>query len=561
MPEVGPVRRARVRQAGDAALLIELEPIIDIQVNARAVAIAGALRRRALNGVRDIVPAYRSVAVHVDPMAADMVALWSACESVVDEPSSAVAGRLVELPVRYGGSDGPDLPEIAAATGLSEEEIVRRHSAVDYRVFMLGFQPGFAYLGIVDKRIAATRRATPRVGVPKGSVGIAGRQTGVYPRESPGGWQIIGHTDADLFDVSRSAPSLLEPGDIVRFVPTATTRVDAGVTPSAPPNPMSFSAPVAGKGIAVIAPGLFTTVQDLGRWGHQHIGIAVAGAMDHRAHIAANRVLGNDDDAATLEVTLSGPELRFEEPTRIAIAGAALSPDLDGQPVPSETAVVCRAGSVLRFGQRVAGARAYIAFDGGVDVPLVLGSRSTHTGSGIGGFAGRALRAGDRLALCTPAPRDAASAPPRTAARRSRPTGSPIGAPAAGPVRLRVLPGPQRDHFGADALDTLGRTRFRVSSQSNRMGYRLSGATLPASGQGEMISDATFAGGIQVPPSGEPILLMADRQTTGGYPQLAIVISADLPAAGQLAPDDWVVFAPCDLDTARAALEAEHPSG
>jgi antagonist of KipI len=552
------VSGASVRHAGDAALLIELEPIIDIQINARAVAIAGALRSRGLKGVRDIVPTYRSVAVHFDPIDTSVSDLWTACEWALAAPSHTAPGRVVHLRVHYGGADGPDLAELARTAHLSEEEVVRRHAAVDYRVFMLGFQPGFAYLGVVDERIAAARKATPRVRVPKGSVGIAGRQTGVYPRESPGGWQIIGRAESELFNVSRAGASLLEPGDTVRFVPVTATHNGSGDAPSGAASTMSVAAaPPERAQVAVLVPGLFTTVQDLGRWGHQHIGVAVAGAMDRRAHIAANRALGNDDNAATLEVTLSGPELRFDQPTRIAIAGAALSPSLDGQPVPSETAVACRTGSVLRFGQRLAGARAYIAFDGGVDVPTVMGSRSTHTGSGLGGFEGRALRAGDRVALRPPVRRGAPAAMRAggpAAIRGGGPSSSPL---SATPARLRVLPGPQLEHFGADALDTLRRTRFRVSPQSNRMGYRLSGGTLPASNHGEMISDATFAGSIQVPPSGEPILLMVDRQTTGGYPQLAVVIAADLPAAAQLAPDDWVAFEPCDLGIARAALEQE----
>jgi KipI family sensor histidine kinase inhibitor len=545
------VSAPRVRYAGDAALLIELEPTVDPHVNARAQSIAETLLERALKGVRDVVPAYRSVAVHFDPLSGDVASIWAACEAALAAPARNVPGRLVELPVRYGGPDGPDLAELAQTTGLSEEEIVRRHAAVDYRVFMLGFQPGFPYLGIADERIAAPRKVNPRLRVAKGSVGIAGRQTGVYPRESPGGWQIVGRTDVELFDATRAVPSLLAPGDTVRFVPDSSN-ADTSIDRRSPASDSASPAPEpnTAKGVTVVAPGLFTTVQDLGRWGHQRFGVTVSGAMDRHAHIAANRALGNDDNAATLEVTLTGPELRFEQAARIAVAGADLSPLLNGHPLRAGMAVACDAGAVLRFAQRLAGARAYIAFDGGIDVPIVLGSRSTHTASSLGGYQGRALRAGDRLLLGPPAARAAEPVSTDGATRSSVQK-------ARSDVRLRVLPGPQRERFGVGALDLLRTRRFRVSPQSNRMGYRLSGANLPAPEGGEMISDATFPGSIQVPPSGEPILLMADRQTTGGYPQLAVVITADLPAAGQLAPDDWVAFEPCDIDAARVALKQQ----
>jgi urea carboxylase len=262
--------------------------------------------------------------------------------------------------------------------------------------------------------------------------------------------------------------------------------------------------------------------------------------MDPFAHRLANALVGNERTAATLEVTLAGPALRTEGPARIAVAGAELEATLDGVAVPSGTAVTCAAGSVLRFGERRSGARAYVAFDGGIAVPPVLGSRATHTRSQLGGLDGRALRAGDRLPL------GVASA---AALRQHVPEREPDRA-----VRLRVLRGPQDDFFPAAAFDTLTRRRFRVGAQSDRMGYRLEGDSIPRLTGREMISDATFTGAIQVPPSGQPILLMADRQTTGGYPQIAIVITGDLSRAAQLMPGDWVEFALCSRADALQVL-------
>jgi antagonist of KipI len=231
----------------------------------------------------------------------------------------------------------------------------------------------------------------------------------------------------------------------------------------------------------------------------------------------------------------------MEQETRVAITGADLTASVDGAALRLGVATRCRPGSVLRFGDRRSGARAYVAFDGGVDVPPTFGSRATHVGAALGGIDGRALVGGDRL--------------PLGPAGKGEPVTS-IALPRAGRdgARLRILPGPQEEFFSEPAFTLLERTRFVVTPQSNRMGYRLSGAHVPRATDREMISDATFVGALQVPPSGEPILLMSDRQTTGGYPQMATVITADLPLAGQLAPGDWVEFARCTRAEAIAAL-------
>jgi antagonist of KipI len=277
--------------------------------------------------------------------------------------------------------------------------------------------------------------------------------------------------------------------------------------------------------------------------------------MDWRACRLANALVGNAVDAAALEVTLVGPELRFEKPSVIAVTGADLSASLDGAPLALESPQACAGGSVLRFGERRSGTRAYIAVDGGIDVPRVLGSRATHVVSGLGGIDGRALVAGDRLPL----------GETRGTVIRGPKGSAPASRSAAGGARLRVMRGPQDDYFDESAFEMLQRTRFTISPQSDRMGYRLiAGSERKAAmcrpgpfGPGEMISDATFIGGLQIPPSGDPILLMADRQTTGGYPQIATVITADLPLAGQLAPGDWLEFTFCTRVEAITALVEE----
>jgi KipI family sensor histidine kinase inhibitor len=529
-----------IRDAGDAAMLLELEPTVDPVVNARALSIAAAVRGRGLAGVRAVVTTYRSVAVYFDPLVADVEMVRATLGDASDATAPVVQGRTCEIPVAYGGEYGPDLGTVAAINGLSEAEVIARHVARPYRVFMLGFQPGFPYLGQVDERIAAPRLPRPRLRVPPGSVGIGGTLTGIYPGESPGGWQIIGRTPATLFDPDRDPSALLAPGDTVRFVPGDAGGL-FGAPRSASPS-VRVITPHGGRLATVVKPGLFTTVQDEGRWGHLGEGVPVSGALDVASHRIANGLAGNHRTAATLEVTIAGLELRFEQPTRLGLAGADLSARIDGVDVRPPHAIEAPAGSVLHFGARRLGARAYVACDGGIDVPPVMGSRATSVGCAIGGVAGRALKAGDRLPL---------GAPAHPRARRSDAV---VPLPASG-ARLRVLPGPQSECFTDDALDVLQRSRYRIAPESNRMGYRLSdGPRVPCRLVHPMISDATFAGALQVPESGEPILLLTDRQTTGGYPQIATVISADLPLAGQLAPGDWVEFRVCTRAEAIAAL-------
>jgi antagonist of KipI len=300
---------------------------------------------------------------------------------------------------------------------------------------------------------------------------------------------------------------------------------------------------MTGAAMHVRRGGLLTSVQDLGRWGHQATGVSVAGPMDHVSHRLANLLVDNAPGAATLEITLIGPELEFEAPAVVAICGAEFEVTANGQPVALGASVALPAATRLQFGRRLAGARAYLAVGGGIQTPLLLGSRATHLVTGMGGFSGRALVAGDRIPIAATWPHSASKKAPALTLPSGR-------------ARLRVLPGPQLEWFVADALHTLTSVSFRVSPRSNRMGYRLEGPPLLRQRAGEPISEPLAFGAIQVPAAGEPILLMADRQTAGGYPKIACVISADLPIAGQLAPGDFIEFAVCSRREAATALIA-----
>jgi antagonist of KipI len=299
--------------------------------------------------------------------------------------------------------------------------------------------------------------------------------------------------------------------------------------------------------LVVLKPGMLTTIQDRGRWGLQSRGVPVAGPMDPCAHRVANALVGNDPDAATLEITLLGPDLVFEDERLAAIAGAEFDVTVDDRSAPWNGAFVVAAGARLQFHARRQGVRAYLAVAGGMAVRPTLGSRATHVVSAMGGLDGRALKAGDRLPLGD-----------RSTARGAAPAlEAPLIALPRGEARIRVLPGPQLDYFSGDALETLQSAPYVIAPNSDRMGFRLTGPRLAHSRGADIISDATPLGVLQVPASGQPILLMADRQTAGGYPKLATVITADMSVAGQLGPGDALTFTVCTPREAMAALIAQ----
>jgi len=300
--------------------------------------------------------------------------------------------------------------------------------------------------------------------------------------------------------------------------------------------------------IDILDGGMFTTVQDLGRVGYQRYGVAVSGAMDGFALRAANRLVGNADTAAGLEVTFVGPELRFVQPGLVAVTGANLGPQVDGRPIQMWRTVAIRAGSVLSFSGQRDGMRAYLAMDGGIDVPVVLGSRSTSTRTGHGGYEGRALRAGDTLPLGEQA---LAGAAMRRALRTS-------DIPSYGHDQsVRVVFGPQDGAFADAGRSTFLGSPYTMTPQSDRIGCRFDGPRIAHMTSADIVSDGTTLGAVQVSGDGCPIVLMADRGTTGGYTKIATVISVDIWRLAQAAPGDRVRFERVDLEEACRLLRAE----
>jgi antagonist of KipI len=304
--------------------------------------------------------------------------------------------------------------------------------------------------------------------------------------------------------------------------------------------------------LRVKKPGLLTTVQDLGRPHAINAGVPPGGAMDRFAHRAANLLVGNDESAATLECTLSGPELVALEPCLVAVTGADFDPRVNGEPEITWTGIFLSKGDELSFAGRRTGGRAYIAVAGGIAADKWLGSMSTNLMTKRGGMHGRQLLAGDVISAAAEAHAPAISG--RHLAQNLRPDYA--------HHTLQVIAGPHIRRLGADGRKTLFSSEFKVSRDADRMGYRLEGPTLDASGD-ELLSFGLAAGALQVPRSGQPILLMADHQTAGGYPVVATVASASQPVAAQLLPGDTLTFAEVSVEAAlklraaqRAALDS-----
>ncbi|MDM0039947.1 biotin-dependent carboxyltransferase family protein [Variovorax sp. J22G21] len=311
--------------------------------------------------------------------------------------------------------------------------------------------------------------------------------------------------------------------------------------------------------ITVIRPGMLASVQDLGRHGHRHLGICPGGALDPLALTLANRLVGNPDGAAGLELTMGGCELRFGSATRIALAGDDFGARLDGQPVWPCWSMPVAAGQTLRLADANVsggkpGLRSWLAVAGGIDVALVLGSRSTDLKAGFGGHGGRALRKNDKLPL------GASSLSAAQRERRAFGLRSPAwdqGEGTTGAISLRVMPGPEYEQFTVAARAGLWSDGWRITPQSNRMGSRLAGPELKRRRSVDILSSGVIPGTIQVPPSGQPIILMGDAQTTGGYPRIGVVIRADLWKLAQAPLNGRLRLVEVDAAAAGAAWDAQ----
>ncbi|MFM9135373.1 MAG: 5-oxoprolinase/urea amidolyase family protein, partial [bacterium] len=508
-----------VHRLGDRALLLECAPDL---VAGYLAAARDAAESGEWEDVVDIVAAARTLLVRFASDAERRVAALSALvpgdattqpdtgRSETSGSAAPLAARHVDIDVVY---DGADLDAVAAETGLSPARIVALHSGVTYRASFCGFAPGFAYLTGLDPRLSVARRASPRPRVPSGSVALAADYTAVYPRASPGGWRLIGRTDADLFDPWRSPPALITPGSTVRFHP-----VDALAGAPEPRPPAEYAAAGDAGAEVVRAQGL-ALLQDSGRPGLGLIAVGASGAFDRASHRLANRLLGNDESAAVIELVGGGLSLRALRACAVVVTGAEGPVSVNGAAAARHAPIHLRTGDLIDVGMPASGLRSYIGLRGGIAVRPLLGSASTDTLAGLGPAR---LVTGDVVFAGTPGAVPGVDLAPRGTH------------PAE--LLLRVIAGPRWDWFAPQAHRTLTEASYAVSQHSDRIGVRLDGPPLPRETRresAELPPEGMVRGALQVPPDGRPVLLGPDHPVTGGYPVIAAVIDADLDAVAQ----------------------------
>jgi KipI family sensor histidine kinase inhibitor len=555
--------KALFLSAGDRGLVVEFGSEVSVSVNNQVRALALTLEAAQIPGLLEVVPTYRSLGVQYDPARLDAEDLRVRVETTLAtlDLSRLPSPKIVNLPTCYGGEFGPDLPFVAEHAKLSEAEVIRLHTETPYHVHMIGFTAGFAYLGGLPEKLHTPRLPSPRTKTPRGAVGIGGSQTGAYSAETPGGWRLIGRTPVPLFDPTQDPPTPMLPGDTVRFVPTSREEYDrlereyrtaAGSgqraaergeqTPSSEPRvPSSLGSRPA---LDILRAGPLTTVQDRGRVGCQKFGVTVSGAMDEVALRVGNILVGNAQNAAALEISFLGPQIRIRADVVLALTGAEMEVDLDGRPAPWYQAFLARAGQVLDVRHCTRGLRGYLTVGGGIDVPVRLGSRSTSLAAGFGGVEGRPLREGDLLSVGP-----VVGSPSRWVGRSVPAAWRPMFASSQA---IRVVWGPQEDAFTETGRRTFLEATYEVTPSSDRMGCRLEGPVIEHAGAADIISDWIPLGGIQVPGNGKPIVLLTDRQTTGGYTKIATVIGPDIPKLAQMRPGDQVRFQAVSVREAQA---------
>lgn len=563
-----------------------LAVMVDCRTLENALHLHGHLQQHPAQGQVELIPAAQTVLVRFGTarQAADFLAAPHLPQASGDVRTH---GRTVAIPVVY---DGQDLVDVANHLGISEQAVIYAHTTGHWSVAFAGFAPGFFYLHRHDNVLDVPRRPTPRTSVPAGAVGLAGDFSGIYPRTSPGGWQLIGHTNAPLWDLAQNPPALLEPGIQVQFeavreiITAGQARVQDAPTPAS--QPRAGSHPVSSgqtdaptttprEVLEVKSPGLQTLFQDSGRAGLTHWGVSPSGPADRVAAAEANRLVGNSAGATVLENLAGGLKLTALADVELALTGAdtpaQITEDAPGQvtepaegstpaaetplTVPSYAPFALKPGQTLTLGAPARGLRTYIAVRGGFAARTEAASASRDTLASLGP---EPLTAGEHLSLASPPVAVVADPAPA------------LPLPEPGIVlTARALPGPREDWFTPESLDRFTEVTWEVSQSSDRIGVRLILAdaaqeaplgqdvpSTPTDGSvapqptdvltraitRELPSEGMVAGAIQVPPSGEPVVFLADHPVTGGYPVIATVHPADLRLLAQAPPGTRLRF-------------------
>lgn len=503
--------------------------LVELSSLEETLALFDSLTDTPLAGIDEIVPAARTLLIRFQPLQASMRQLSMA---ITQRPLIAFSQRqsqTIIIPVHY---QGEDLDSLADLLGLSVPQVIQCHQESVWKVAFTGFAPGFAYLTSADWKWQIPRRRTPRTRIPAGAVAVAGIFSGIYPQASPGGWQLLGHTEQAMWDLNRTPPALLTPGAQVQFVASHSHK-----TISLPSQGKSApQVPDRDVSLTILATGLQTLWQDEGRAGKAAMGLSASGAMDKQALYSANRIVGNPREACCLEVTQGGLRIRANKDIVVAVTGAPCvltMTTLDGENflLADYRPLNLAAGDELALSTPSRGVRSYLAVRDGFVVSPVLDSCSWDSLAQVGPkplLAGEGLETGShpgyRAVLLDEQPADIL--------------------PAAGEtVTLDIMLGPRTDWFTPESVALLTTHCWQVTPQSNRIGLRLTGAEpLTRSLTNELPSEGTCSGAIQVPANGQPVLFLRDNPVTGGYPVIAVVADYHLDLAGQITSGVFIRF-------------------
>lgn len=466
-----------------------------------------------------------------------------------DKEFIAAKDSVHRIRVCYDPALAPDLLASAEKCKLTVREFINRHKNSEITVDILGFMPGFAYCSGLDPSLKLPRLEKPRTAVPPGSVAIAELQTAIYPKTTPGGWNIIGRSPDLLFDPLKERPSLLHAGDRVQFIEIDIDQFEKIQADEILSKSQQIKKHGLQKGaVEVISSGLLTTIQGSPRYGLAHLALSAGGPMDKESARLANTLVGNSEDAAGLEITGTGPKLLFREDTWVAWVGPSCIAQIDGQMVSGNRPVYIRDGQTLSFGAMTQGYRIFLALGGGIESEFILGGCGSHLSAGIGG---QHVQKGDILYL----PKSLREIPLLKKLKqehRTHPKWS-VASPALSGQDIQLIKAVPSMHL--NLLNTreqvsLWQTVWTVSSQSNRMGMRLDGNFSISSPIAGIASQGIWFGTVQLPPSGQPILMMAEHATTGGYPRLVEAIQSERSKLAQLRPGDKIQFVPITLEEA-----------
>lgn len=551
--------KIKIEAVNEDCFMITFGTKIDLSLTAQIASLNQQIKLTLAHHLIDSTPSYTTILVQFNLLSTAPLVVYEQLKTLVYSPAFSHLTdekKCHRLPVYYHSSVGPDLLPLAESKGLTVDQVITIHSQQRYQVCALGFSPGFAFLAEVNPLIQQPRLASPRPKVQAGSVAIADKQTAVYPSDSPGGWNIIGHCPMRLFDMEKMPISDFSVGDSVEFYPVneqtylalMETEWGTEMTGSSPSIDNKANGELlAESGLRVINSGVLSSIQDKGRFGQSEQGVSQGGVADTKFAHWANYLLGNSVDNALIEITVGGAEFVALSEVRLALTGAEMHThivDENNKKLKSikQQSFTLFAGQRLKLGFATQGVRAYLAVKDGFNVKSILGSCSTVKRNQIGGLAGNgeALKKGDVIALNMPGPLD------QTLRFNRRVPDSYHLKPQA-LTRIGLIESYQQHLFTAQQKCQLYQQTYTISTNSDRMGMRLLGGPLSMSQDG-VISEAIALGSVQIPADGVPIILLQDRQTLGGYPKIGCVCQQDLNVLAQLPAGSEIQFYRCSLD-------------